>query len=223
MTDDEWLACDSPARMRGEIRCRPFQRLRWVLFDLACVARVRDLLPLHTARHVDEFARRDDRALGAVRPVDGRFDAVREEIRALWRQRADPLREARAAAARAVLAVGSQTLSTSEMVCVAAGRRAGQPDLEEAVRAERRAHAALVRCVFRSTLAPAAFDAAWRTDTVAALAAQMRLVGDYSAVPILADALQDAGCDDERILSHCRCGGPHARGCWVVDLVLDRW
>ena len=39
MIDEEWLACDSPARMRGEIRPRPFPGARWVLFDLACVQR----------------------------------------------------------------------------------------------------------------------------------------------------------------------------------------
>jgi hypothetical protein len=45
---------------------------------------------------------------------------------------------------------------------------------------------------------------------------------DFSVMPILADALQDAGCDNEDILSHCRGDGPHVRGCWVVDLVLGK-
>ncbi len=45
---------------------------------------------------------------------------------------------------------------------------------------------------------------------------------DFSAMPILADALQDAGCDNEDILGHCRGSGPHVRGCWVVDLVLGK-
>ena len=45
---------------------------------------------------------------------------------------------------------------------------------------------------------------------------------DFSAMPILADALQDAGCDSDDILNHCRSGGVHVRGCWVVDLVLGK-
>jgi hypothetical protein len=41
-------------------------------------------------------------------------------------------------------------------------------------------------------------------------------------MPILADALEDAGCDNADILNHCRQPGEHVRGCWVVDLVLGR-
>ncbi|MDY3556283.1 hypothetical protein R5W24_005446 [Gemmata sp. JC717] len=46
---------------------------------------------------------------------------------------------------------------------------------------------------------------------------------DFSAMPILADALQDAGCEDGAVLDHCRDPhGVHVRGCWVVDLVLGK-
>ena len=45
---------------------------------------------------------------------------------------------------------------------------------------------------------------------------------DFSPMPILADALQDAGCDNEAVLAHCRGDGPHVRGCWVVDLILGQ-
>jgi hypothetical protein len=38
----------------------------------------------------------------------------------------------------------------------------------------------------------------------------------------LADALQDSGCDNEDILSHCRQLSEHVRGCWVMDLVLGK-
>jgi hypothetical protein len=42
----------------------------------------------------------------------------------------------------------------------------------------------------------------------------------FERMPILADALEDAGCDDSEILAHCRGQGPHIAGCWVLDLVL---
>ena len=41
-------------------------------------------------------------------------------------------------------------------------------------------------------------------------------------MPILADALMDAGCDSEEVINHCRGPGPHVRGCWVVDLILSK-
>jgi hypothetical protein len=65
------------------------------------------------------------------------------------------------------------------------------------------------------------FGAEWRTSTVLALAERMGSTRDFTAMPILADALQDAGCEDEAILHHCReAGSHHVRGCWAVDLVL---
>ena len=60
----------------------------------------------------------------------------------------------------------------------------------------------------------------WRTDTTTAIARQMYDSRDFGPMPILADALQDAGCDNGDILAHCRSDGPHVRGCWAVDLVL---
>ena len=55
-----------------------------------------------------------------------------------------------------------------------------------------------------------------------ALAGQMYESRDFGAMPILAGALQDAGCDSDEVLGHCRGPGPHVRGCWVVDLVLGK-
>lgn len=67
------------------------------------------------------------------------------------------------------------------------------------------------------------FDSTLLTSTVVALARQMDESGDFSIAPILADALQDAGCDDDTLLQCCRVpGNVHVRGNWVVDLVLGR-
>ena len=91
------------------------------------------------------------------------------------------------------------------------------PDAEYAVQAT------LLRDVFGNPFRPATFDPARRTSTAVALAAQMYESRDFGAMPILADALQDAGCTSDDILSHCR--DPHAthvRGCWVVELVLGK-
>jgi hypothetical protein len=70
--------------------------------------------------------------------------------------------------------------------------------------------------------APDGADPMWLTTTVVQLARGIDAERACDRLPILADALQDAGCTDEDILNHCRCGGPHTRGCWVVDLILGK-
>jgi hypothetical protein len=82
--------------------------------------------------------------------------------------------------------------------------------------------AALLRCVAGYPFDPPAIDPAWRTSDAVALAAGIYTEEAFDRLPILADALMDAGCSDERILSHLRSAGPHVRGCWVVDLVLGK-
>jgi hypothetical protein len=79
-----------------------------------------------------------------------------------------------------------------------------------------------VRDIFGNPFRPVTFLPEWRTPTAVALAQTMYESRDFSAMPILADALQDAGCDSADMLDHCRGPGPHARGCWVVDLVLGK-
>jgi anti-anti-sigma regulatory factor len=75
---------------------------------------------------------------------------------------------------------------------------------------------------FGVTFRPVPFAPVWRTGTAVLLAQQMYDSRDFTAMPILADALQDAGCDNADALDHCRGSGLHARGCWVVDLVLGK-
>ncbi|HEY1190427.1 MAG TPA: hypothetical protein VGE74_22525 [Gemmata sp.] len=62
----------------------------------------------------------------------------------------------------------------------------------------------------------------WFTSTVCDIAAHIYEAREFGAMPILADALQDAGCDAEPVLAHCRMNRPHARGCWVLDAILGK-
>lgn len=80
----------------------------------------------------------------------------------------------------------------------------------------------LLRDIFGNPFRPVAFVPAWRTSSAVGVAQRMYDARDFASMPILADALQDAGCEDADILAHCRGDGPHVRGCWVVDLVLGK-
>src|SRR5262249_12027604 len=85
--------------------------------------------------------------------------------------------------------------------------------------AGRRAQVELFRDIFGNPFRPVALDPRWLTSTVGALAGGIYDEFAFDRLPILADALIDAGCEDEGILTHCRSGGAHARGCWLVDLL----
>ncbi len=63
---------------------------------------------------------------------------------------------------------------------------------------------------------------AWQTVTVMSLATAIYADRAFDRLPILADALEDAGCDHADILNHCRGPGPHVLGCWPLDLVLGK-
>ncbi len=63
---------------------------------------------------------------------------------------------------------------------------------------------------------------AWLTPTVRALAETAYDVRDWTLLQVLADALEEAGCDSADLLGHLRSPGPHVCGCWAVDLVLGK-
>jgi hypothetical protein len=87
----------------------------------------------------------------------------------------------------------------------------------------RNLHARLLQCVFGpQPFRPVTFDPRWRTSDVVGLARAVYEDRLFDRLPILADALMDAGCEDEDVLGHCRNDGPHTRGCWVVDVLLGK-
>ena len=63
---------------------------------------------------------------------------------------------------------------------------------------------------------------AWNDGTIRRIAQAIYDERAFDRLAILADALEDAGCDNADILNHCRSGGEHVRGCWVVDLLLGK-
>jgi hypothetical protein len=72
---------------------------------------------------------------------------------------------------------------------------------------------------------PVVFDAAclaWNDGTIPKMAQAIYDERHFDDLSILADALEESGCDNEALLSHCRRAGPHVRGCWAVDLILSK-
>jgi hypothetical protein len=81
----------------------------------------------------------------------------------------------------------------------------------------------LLRDIFGNPFRPAIINPTWLTwhdGLLVSMAQKMYDCREFLGMPILADALEEAGCTDADILSHCREPGPHVRGCHVVDLLL---
>jgi hypothetical protein len=116
----------------------------------------------------------------------------------------------------------NQTAGVLVEVAMAVAIEAGQAFNDALYAQEVFAQVVLIRDIFGNPFRPVAISPEWRTDTAVALARQMYESREFGAMPILADALQDAGCDNDDILNHCRSEGPHVRGCWVVDQILGK-
>lgn len=213
MTEAEWLACDDPERMLSDFW--PLSRAgsrKYRLCSAALCRRLRpELLAAEFTRHAIDCAERyaDDAAEDREREAAWQA-AVRGNA-------PDPV----------LYAVAKyQTTGQVARVCTQVADRGSLSHPQEEA-----AHCTILRCVFGNSFRPGAdgflfrpwtADPAWLSSSVLALARQMYEARDFSPMPILADALQDAGCDSADILDHCRGPGPHVRGCWVVDLVLGR-
>jgi hypothetical protein len=81
---------------------------------------------------------------------------------------------------------------------------------------------ALLREVFGDPFRPAVFAPQWRTGDVVTLAESIAREGTFEDLPVLADALEEAGCSETEVLTHLRRGGRHVLGCWALDLVRGR-
>jgi hypothetical protein len=89
-------------------------------------------------------------------------------------------------------------------------------DVEQAIHQAR-----LLRDIFGNPFRPPpALDPTWLTDRVVHVARGIYDERDFTRLPELAGALEEAGCTDAGILEHCREGGEHVRGCWVMDFLL---
>jgi hypothetical protein len=83
----------------------------------------------------------------------------------------------------------------------------------------------LLREILGSPIRPAVLNPAWLSWHDSTIPQMARVIYEerrFGDLPFLADALEEAGCDNADLLTHCRAKGEHVRGCWAVDLLLRR-
>ena len=85
-----------------------------------------------------------------------------------------------------------------------------------------REQAESLRCIFGNPFRPITLNSFLLTPAVMALAQSIYEERRFEDMPVLADALEEAGCQCPAMLAHCRQSGEHVRGCWVVDLLLGK-
>jgi hypothetical protein len=208
MTEHWWLKYESPSSMLAEFLRGQTSRRKLRLFACGCYRLLWRLSSPELARW--------ECLTGCEKFADA--EATKHEFRQL--QKAFPDERMTIGDAFEAARVSSEfCLNTTWELASSGAGAAADHRLHER---ERLAHCALLRCIFGNPFRPVAFDPRWRTADAVALARGIYDERAFDRLPLLADALMDAGCDREDVLSHCRGDRPHVRGCWVVDLVLGK-
>jgi hypothetical protein len=217
MTESEWLACNEPRPMLEFLRDRTSER-KLRLFACAC------------ARNVWLKLCKDSRK--AVRAVEDFLDG---EIKAGTLRNAT--RRSRDEAIQGAVWSPDFNVGIDLATAVILGleacvhvhltwpRHSHFPSIGARRSHERRRQTVLLRELVGNPFRPASLYPTgnlMKGSTVVKLAEAIHADRDFERMPVLADALEDAGCTDGDILDHLRGPGPHVRGCWVIDLLLGK-
>jgi hypothetical protein len=229
MTEAEWLACEDPvARAYLASPDQNDRKLR--LFACACCRQLGTIIDdsnmalalLIAERFADREVSNAERidAYKAVDRIAGSRDSDGKYINPDW---------LRAAMVSVRSALGFRNPkaaeNTSSHVINCLLMKSGEIDKPEyriAIDRELLVQSFFVKDIFGNPFRPVVFDPVWRTSTALAIAQGIYDDRAFDRLPILADALQDAGCENDDILNHLRGDGPHVKGCWALDLVLGK-
>jgi hypothetical protein len=222
MTEAEWLACDDVRDMLDFLQGKSSKR-KLRLFACACCRQIWRFIGNPQCQRAVEFSERyADRQVGVAK-----LSAVEREAYGVASSRswdaAMMMRMSRYAekdAAHAAAACARKQLNPHEVATFARACITATPERPKD-------QCALLRDLFGSGLfrpsPPLPADIiAWNDGTVRRIAEGIYEERAFDRLPILADALLDAGCDNEELLAHCRSDGPHVRGCWALDLILGK-
>jgi hypothetical protein len=245
MTEAEWLASKDPEKMLLAIRDSVSER-KMRLFALACCRRIWDRITDPRCRAAVEFAERFvevgvTRRKGRPAVVKAARQACREADDAGYHSQNRPDHPARMidvnAFHAALATVEGSAWFAAHLACGFSANTVGWEWIRDnqtepfdwnpaAKEAEFRRQIPLLRDIFGDPFHPprpvSSMTLAWDNGTVLKLAQSIYDERAFDRMPILADALEDAGCGDADILRHCREPGEHVRGCWVIDLLLGK-
>jgi hypothetical protein len=240
MTEQEWLNCTDPFELWGFLADKAGDRKK-LLFAAACCRRVWPYLSRAESRAAVETA---ELLADGQADKEDRIRARKAAKRVLDGLEGDEIRSRAAAAARIALewfdgrfAGGDVLHHVPHVAGAVASRKAGldpeeawymnHPAYNDAFFAELAALADLLRDVlgplpFRPAPAVRPRWLSWNDGAVTKMAQAAYDGRRFADLPILADALEEAGCTDAELLGYLRGPGPHVRGCWAVDLLLGK-
>jgi hypothetical protein len=225
MTEHDWRSASDPTPMLEYLQGKVSDR-KLRLFACACCRQVWNLLLYVPSRTAVEVAERyadgaaTERERGAARAsaltvVGGGlrqsgwaayWSASFNIVESVWNASASAAEAATYKAADNARLAGDDCAAAWDHARAAAGR----------------SQAALLHELFGDIFRSLSLQRRWITPTVTAIAQQAYEGRDFALLPILADALEDAGCDLEALLLHLRSSGDHVRGCWAIDMILGQ-
>jgi hypothetical protein len=223
VTEAEWLACEDPVRMLEFLRGKVSER-KLRLFACACYRRFHEhFVPDDDGDGLFAVELAEAYADGDATAAD--LAEVRGEIvECLWDAQSSCVVRHRVAECATVVPLGDVT-RVADAFILWLEANVDESEVDKDTREEHAYQAVTLRDLFGNPFRPTAAKPAWLTwnsGTVTKLARDLYDARAFDRLPLLADALEDAGCSDAEILGHLRSPGPHVRGCWAVDLVLGK-
>jgi hypothetical protein len=207
MTEQEWLEAIDPMPMVKYLRRRKASVRKWRLVAVACCRRRWPLITDERCRYAvltaERFADGEVSKAAMTAAHKDAYELYCEDARDIF----DSGRDALGAAAGAAMTIPGHAFNRATY------------------RMEPSEICGLLREVFGNPFRPITINPAWLTwhdGLLLSIAKRMYDSREFSDMPVLADALEEAGYQDQDILGHCRSGGEHVRGCWVIDSLLGK-
>ncbi len=215
MTEAEWLVCTDPTPMLEFLRGKASDR-KLRLFAVACCRRIWHILIDERCQRAVELAEQS-----ADYPISRHLlDSASAEA---WEASEDAIGDSGQSSLAGTGITWVRMADASAAASYASNDYLAEEGVLEVMRAaaaatfdpggEKSGQASQLRCLFGNPFCPLTADPLWLTSTVIALAQTIYADRAFDRLPILADALEDAGCDNADVLAHCRSEGPHVRGC----------